>query len=148
MPNTTPLNLLEGKYRMKSTYMVLLMIVSGCVEFDCYSSLSYAKEQANNFCMTGKSDKELCESLKFEGKEKVCGISKNDNNACMATGFGIETFIRIPQYECKGLNEKMCKSKKSCDWNFKDYVGAKFFDFPKTSRSSEEPKLGFQPDWP
>ena len=119
---------------MKATCIVLLMITSGCAEFDCYSNFSYAIEQANNFCATGKSDKALCESLKFEGKKKICGISKKHNNTCMATGYGIETFIRIPQSECKSLNKAMCRSKESCEWNFIDYVGAKFGDFQKSRK--------------
>jgi hypothetical protein len=107
------------------------MVTSGCVEFDCYSNIDYAIEQANTFCSKGDGDTKICESLKIDGA--ICRISKTHNNACMALGYGIQTFIRIPYSDCRGLNENICKSKKSCEWNFKDPLKLKFGDFQRSS---------------
>lgn len=109
--------------------LIFLVMPSACVEYKCCSSVDYAVEQANNFCSKGNNDKELCESLKIDNR--VCGISKNNNNACMALGTGIQAFIRMPYEDCRALNETRCKASKVCELSFKDPFNMKFGDFQK-----------------
>lgn len=100
------------------------------MEFGCFSSVGYAVKQANKFCSQANGNKKLCESLKFEGN--VCGFTKDTSNECLPLGYGIETFIRIPYNDCKSLDEKVCRTRESCDWTFKDSIQMKFGDLIKT----------------
>jgi hypothetical protein len=109
---------------------ILLAQVSGCVEYACYSSVGHAVRLANKFCSQGNGSKELCKSLEIDGS--VCGPEDTSANECLPLGSGIQTFIRIPYYECTELDEKVCRSNDACEWTFKDPIQMKFGDFIKT----------------
>ena len=114
------------KKKMKAIYVASLMLgVSGCVEFSCYSNLDHAKHQGNKFCAQGNGNKQLCESLAIADKN-VCRLSIETPSNCVVSGYGIETFVRIPHYECAKLKEEACQSTQSCAWTFKNPVEMRF----------------------
>lgn len=105
----------------------LLAGTSGCVDFKCYSSINYATKGAEEFCNQANANQNLCESLKIYGKN-VCGFAKSPSEICKPLGDTLQTFARILYPDCNGLDEKICRTKESCKWTFKDPLLGKFAD--------------------
>lgn len=111
---------------LKALYAVLLLVeASSCVELSCYSNLDFAKMQGDKFCSQGSGNRDQCESLIIFDK-KVCKYQEKDNHTCEIWGQGIEVFARIPSNECRKLDQKICRTKKSCEWTFNDPVEMRF----------------------
>ena len=105
---------------MKTAFIVFLLVgASSCVDFKCYSNIDYAAKGAEEFCSQANANQNLCESLKIYGKN-VCQIAKSPSDICKPLGDTIRTFARIPYPDCNGLDEKICRTKESCKWTFKD----------------------------
>lgn len=103
-------------------YILILATVffSSCVKFECYSNINYAQKQAQEFCDQAQGNPKLCESLRV-GNKIMCRVNKQDNNKCLSSSDGIQTFVRIPYSECrKQLEENSCIAKEYCSWTF-DY---------------------------
>lgn len=101
---------------------------SSCVELKCYSNQDYAIEGAKEFCNQAHDKKELCESLKIYGKN-ICIYEKYTKDACRPLGDTVQTFARILYPDCQNLDEKICRTRKSCKWTFSDPLLGTFGDF-------------------
>ncbi len=113
---------------MKTAFIVFLLVgASGCVDFKCYSNIAYARKAAEEFCSQANANQNLCESLKIYGKN-VCKFAKSPSDKCKSLGDTLQTFARILYPDCNGLDEKICRSKESCGWTFKNPLLGKYAD--------------------
>lgn len=111
---------------MKTAFIVFLLIgASSCVDFKCYSSIDYASKGAEELCSQANTNQNLCDSLKIYGKN-VCKFTKSESDICKPLGESLQIFARILYLECNGLDEKVCRTKESCKWTFKDPLLGKF----------------------
>jgi hypothetical protein len=106
-------------------FLVIVPCLSGCVKFNCYSSINYAKEQGDKYCRKANNDRDLCKSLEIAGK-KVCRVSNDNPIDCLVSGYGKEMFIRIYYNECVNLDEQTCNLNKACDFTFKNPLDMRF----------------------
>jgi|GEM_PF-4413090 len=112
---------------MKVTFIIFqILLTSGCVELRCYSSIDDAIGEGDKFCGQGIGNKQLCEEL-IIARKKACRLSKDDDSTCVVSGQGIETIISGAQPKCTQLDEKSCRTLKSCEWTFKNPIDMKFY---------------------
>jgi hypothetical protein len=106
---------------MKAFFFVCLVLsLSGCVEYKCYSSPEWAIKQGDEFCSQAGNDVDKCLSL-IIAETNVCVPNKYKDDKCVASRAGISLFIRIPYQECIEINKReSCLENKACDYRFKN----------------------------